>query len=52
MTTPLKKHIKTGITLLIEADGNLYTLIIRLSKKQMISALDKILPDGDETKTG
>jgi hypothetical protein len=45
----IKKHIKTGITLLIEADGNIYTLMVRLSKKQILKILDGVLPDDEKS---
>jgi hypothetical protein len=41
----LKRHLKAGIRLVIEADGNFTTLIIRASKGQLIKILDVILPD-------
>lgn len=44
----IKKHIKAGVRLIIEADGNITTLIIRASRSQLIAMLDKILPDDPE----
>jgi hypothetical protein len=40
-----KKHLKAGIRLVIEADANPVTIIVRLSKKQVFAVLDHILPD-------
>jgi hypothetical protein len=40
-----KTVIKTAVKLFIEADGNFVTIVIRLSKKQLLSVLDRILPD-------
>jgi len=45
-----KKKLKTGIKLVIEADGNITTLVIRLSKAQLIAALDYLIPDDVETR--
>ena len=42
-----KSHLKNGIRLVIESDGNLVTLFVRLSKSQLIKMLDVILPDMD-----
>ena len=42
-----KQHLKTGIKLVIDADGNLYTLAFRLSKRQLLKVLDVVLPDDD-----
>jgi hypothetical protein len=44
-----KKHLKQGIRLIIEGDGNPITIIMRLSKGQLIKVLDTILPDEEET---
>jgi len=41
----LKKYLKHGIRLVIEADANPMTIIIRLSKKQLLNVLDHVLPD-------
>jgi len=41
----IKKYLKHGIRLVIEADGNPVTIIIRLSKKQLLNVLDHLLPD-------
>jgi hypothetical protein len=41
----IKKYIKHGIRLIIEADANPVTIIIRLSKKQLLNVLDHLLPD-------
>lgn len=46
----MKKHFKNVIKLVIDADGNLYTLVFRAGKRQMISALDALLPDDPEIK--
>jgi 3'-phosphoadenosine 5'-phosphosulfate (PAPS) 3'-phosphatase len=43
----LKKHLKTGIRLCIEGDGNPVTIAIRLSKSQLLAALDYLIPDDD-----
>ena len=40
-----KQHVKAGIRLIIEADGNPLTIIIRLSKKQVYKVLDELIPD-------
>jgi len=40
-----RKYLKHGIRLVIEADGNPVTIIIRLSKKQLLDILDHLLPD-------
>ncbi len=42
-----KRHLKNGIKLVIDADGNLMTLAVRLSKKQLIRIIDIVLPDED-----
>jgi len=44
----IKKHIKTGIRLVIEADGNITTLVIRTTKAQIIGLLDYLIPDDVE----
>ncbi len=44
----IKKHIKTGIRLIIESDANITTLIIRASKKQLLTILDTLIPDDVE----
>lgn len=41
----VKKHLKEGIRLVIECDANPMTIAVRLSKKQIITILDRILPD-------
>lgn len=46
----IKKHFKTGVRLLIEADGSIITLVIRVSKAQLIAALDYLIPDDVETR--
>jgi hypothetical protein len=46
----LKRHLKAGIRLVIEADGNPVTLVMRLSKTQIIRVLDYVLPDDVETE--
>jgi len=48
---PMKRHIKGVVRLIIESDGNLYTLIIRASKAQLIGLLDRLIPDDEETTT-
>jgi hypothetical protein len=40
-----RKHLKAGIRLVIEADANPVTIIIRLSKKQVFAVLDHLIPD-------
>ena len=40
-----RKYLKEGIKLIIEVEGNPIALVIRLSKKQLISILDKLIPD-------
>ena len=40
-----RKYLKEGIKLVIESDGNPVTIVVRLSKKQLISILDKLIPD-------
>ena len=40
-----KKHLKAGIRLIIEADANPVTIIVRLSKKQVFAVLDHLIPD-------
>jgi hypothetical protein len=44
----VKRHIKSAIRLVIEADGNLTTLMVRMSKAQLIRALDYLLPTDEE----
>jgi len=44
-----KKHLKQGIRLIIEGDGNPLTIVIRLSKSQILKVLDDLLPDEPET---
>jgi len=44
-----KKHLKQGIRLIIEGDGNPLTIVIRLSKSQILKVLDDLLPDDVET---
>ena len=46
----LKKHLKTGIRLIIEADGNPVTIVMRLSRQQVLKVLDYLLPDDEVTK--
>lgn len=36
------------IRLIIEADGNFTTLIVRASKAQLIAMLDRLIPDDAE----
>lgn len=40
-----RKHIKTGIRLIIEADENFTTLLIRASKKQILDMIDILISD-------
>lgn len=40
-----KKHLKAGIRLVIEADANPMTIVVRLSKKQVFAVLDHLIPD-------
>ena len=40
-----RKAVKDAIRLIIEADANPVTIVIRLSKKQILAVLDAILPD-------
>lgn len=44
----VKKHFKGMIRLIIEADGNFTTLIVRASKAQLIAMLDRLIPDDAE----
>ncbi len=46
----IKKLIKHGIRLFIEADGSITVVIVRASRKQLIGILDLILPDEKEEK--
>ena len=46
-TMTVKRHLKRAIQLVIECDARPETIIIRLSKKQIISLLDRILPDDE-----
>jgi hypothetical protein len=41
----VKRHIKAGIRLIIEAEANPVTIIMRLSKGQLIKVLDVLIPD-------
>ena len=43
-----KKLIKESVKIIIEADANPITIVIRLSKRQIYKVLDVILPDTDE----
>jgi len=47
----IKRHVKAGIRLIIEADANPMTIVMRLSKGQLIRLLDHILPDDAEPVT-
>ena len=47
----IKKLVKKGATLLIESNGSLTAVIIRASKKQLLAALDVVLPDDEPEKT-
>lgn len=46
----LKKLFKGGVKLVIECEANPVTIVMRLSKKQMIAVLDYIIPDDPEPK--
>lgn len=41
----IKKHFKSLVKLCIECDGNLITIVIRLSKRQVLDLLDRYMPD-------
>lgn len=41
----VKRHFKSLVKLCIECDGNLVTIAIRLSKKQVLDLLDRYVPD-------
>jgi hypothetical protein len=41
----IKKHLKAGLILIIEADANPITIFMRLSKRQLIKVLDVLIPD-------
>jgi len=41
----VRRHIKAGIRLIIEAEANPITIIMRLSKSQLINVLDVLIPD-------
>ena len=43
-----KKHLKASIRLIIEADGNPVTIVMRLSRAQVLKVLDLVLPDDVE----
>jgi len=43
----MKRHIKGMVKLIIESDGNLTTLCIRTTKKQLLAALDYLIPDDE-----
>jgi hypothetical protein len=43
MTT--RKYVKQCLKLLIEGDANLTTVIVRASKKQLLSFVDWLIPD-------
>ena len=47
----IKRLLKNGIRLMIEADGSITTVIIRVSRKQLLAILDMILPDDEPEKT-
>jgi len=44
----MKKHFKNSIRVLIEADCDPVKVVIRLSKTQLLAALDYLLPTTDE----
>lgn len=44
----MKKHFKHAIKLVIDADGSIYTLVFRAGKRQLIAALDALIPDDVE----
>jgi len=48
MSVNYKKHLKSGIKLVIEGDANPVTIIVRLSKSQLLKILDNLLPDEEE----
>lgn len=41
----MKKTIKEGIKMVIDADGSITTLVVRASKKKLIHFLDILIPD-------
>jgi len=47
----VKTHLKKAIQLVIECDARPETIIIRLSKKQIIGLLDWLLPDEPDNET-
>ena len=44
----IKRHIRSGLILLIESDANITTLIVRASKKQLLKIVDILLSDDSE----
>ena len=43
-----KKSFKDGVKLIINTNGNPLSIVMHLSKRQLFSFLDKILPDDVE----
>jgi molybdopterin converting factor small subunit len=46
--TAIKKHFKQGIRVFLENDADICKIVIRMSKTQLLRALDYILPDDEE----
>ena len=43
-----RKHLKTGLKLIVESDGSIVTLAVRLSKRQLLDIIDYVLPDEEQ----
>ena len=48
MWAQVRRAIKDGLRMCIEADGSLMTLVVRASKKKLIYALDYLIPDSPQ----
>jgi hypothetical protein len=48
MWAQMRAAVKAGLRMVIDADGNLTTLVVRASKKKLISALDYLIPDSPQ----
>jgi hypothetical protein len=46
----LKKHFKNRIRIFLENDADVYKIVIRLSKTQLLRILDMLLPDEPDAK--
>jgi hypothetical protein len=47
----IKRHLKNGIRIFLENDADVYKIVIRLSKSQILRIIDVILPDDVEIET-